>query len=419
MKVTGHNENQHFFAVSLSYEKANTEIRGKFTFFPEFVENFSQKVREVMPATKIFVLSTCNRTELYTQTSDIEKVISLYCNQINVPAEQFKQYINIFEENKALTHFLRVSCGLESQILGDFEIISQVKVWFKRFKKQGTTNAFLERMVNMGIQTSKKIKSSTALSNGATSVSYAAVNYILQNCADLSHKKIALVGTGKIGNNTCENLLKRIKNPNITLLNRTHSKAEEAAERLGVKCQDFSLLYQVINDSDVVIVATGAPQSIIRKENIVTKKPLTLIDLSIPENVSHDVKELENITLLNVDELSKTINETFQLRSREIPKAEKIIDEMLKEFNIWKQNRRYVPVIHAFKSDLERIKEYQIKTLKKSQKEISEGEQVLSDKIVQKITNRLADYLVENPDKAEVTIDLFKEMFQLEVAERH
>ncbi|MDR3273476.1 MAG: glutamyl-tRNA reductase [Flavobacteriaceae bacterium] len=418
MKEAGNNKKRKFFAISLSYEKANAEIRGKFTFFPEFIESFAQTVREILPDTKIFVLSTCNRTELYAQTADIESIINIYCKQINVSPEQFRQYINIFEENEALRHFLRVSCGLESQILGDFEIISQVKVWFKRFKKTGTTGAFLERLVNMGIQTSKKIKSSTALSNGATSVSYAAVNYILKNCADLSHKKITLIGTGKIGNNTCRNLLKHIENPNITLINRTLSKAQEMAERLGLQHQDFSQLYSVINDSDVVIVATGAPQSIIRKENITTQKPLILIDLSVPENVSHDVKELKNITLLNVDDLSKTINETFRLRSSEIPKAEKIIEEMLKEFNIWRQNRKYVPVIHAFKSDLERIKEYQIKTLKKSQKEISESEQILSDKIAQKITNRLADYLIENPDKAEVTIDLFKEMFQLQVAEQ-
>ncbi len=404
-----------FYAISLSYEKADTKVRGKFSFFPELVESFSQKINSLQH-TKTFVLSTCNRTELYTQTENINEVIDAFCREIQVSLEEFRQYISIYEAEKAITHFLRVSAGLESQILGDFEIISQVKTWFKRFKKYNTTNAFLERLMNTGIQTSKKVKSCTALSNGVTSMSYATVHYILNNCTNLSDKKITLVGTGKIGRNTCENLLKHIDNPQVTLLNRTISKAREIAEVFNLEVKEYSELIPQVNKSDIVIVATGASQPIINKEDLTTQKPVTFIDLSVPANISIALKEYDHVTLLNVDDLSQTINYTFEQRNKEIPKAEFIVEEMFEEFSIWAENRKYVPVIHAFKSDLDRIKDYQIKTLKKDQIKVSEGETELSDRLVQKITNRLADYLIKNPEKAEDTIGLFKEMFQLEVS---
>ncbi|MDR1877009.1 MAG: glutamyl-tRNA reductase [Flavobacteriaceae bacterium] len=415
MKEFQSNTIGRFYTVSLSYEKADTKVRGRFSFFPEWVENFSKDINSFQN-TKIFVLSTCNRTELYTQTDDIEKVIELFCRQIDVSPEEFKQYSTIYNGKDALIHFLRVSAGLESQILGDFEIISQIKTWFKRFKKYHVTNAFLERLVNTGIQTSKKIKATTALSNGVTSMSYAAVHYILNNFTQLSEKKITLVGIGKIGRNTCANLVKHIDVPDITLLNRTASKAEEIAKVFNLKVREYSELLPQVNESDIVIVATGSSKPIINKEDLVARKPITLIDLSVPANVSIALNEYDHVTLLNVDDLSRTINSTFEQRNKEIPKAETVVEEMLEEFTIWAENRKYVPVIHAFKSDLDRIKEYQIKTLKKDLITISEGETELSDRLVQKITNRLADYLIKNPEKAEDTIGLFKEMFQLQVS---
>ncbi|MGM5630165.1 glutamyl-tRNA reductase [Apibacter raozihei] len=404
-----------FYSVSLSYEKADTKIRGKFSFFPELVESFCEKIKQVTD-TKVFILSTCNRTELYTHTSDINSVIELFCEEIGVSSEEFTSYINIYNSYDALTHFLRVSAGLESQILGDFEIISQVKTWFKRFKKYQATDAFLERLINTGIQTSKKIKSSTAISNGATSMSYAAVHYILNNCNDLSNKNITLVGTGKIGRNTCENLVKHIKEPKVTLINRTISKAKDIADSLNLNVKEYSGLKEQLNQSDIVIVATGASQPVITKKDLISENPVLLIDLSVPVNISLDLKEYDHVTLLNVDDLSRTINHTLEARNKEIPKAESIVREMQEEFILWFENRKYVPVIYAFKSDLDRIKEYQIKTLKKDQINVSQEETQLSDRIVQKITNRLADYLIKNPEKAEDTIGLFKEMFQLEVS---
>lgn len=413
MKKLQPNNIKNFYAISLSFVKADTEIRGKFSFFPEFVEEFSNKINSLSD-THIFILSTCNRTELYFQTENPDYVIDIFCKQIKVDSAEFRKYITLYRREEAIKHFLRVSAGLESQIIGDFEIISQIKTWFKRFKKHNCTNAFLERLLNTGIQTSKKIKYTTSISTGITSMSYAAVHYILTHFTQLSEKKITLIGTGKIGKNTCENLIKHINNPNITVLNRTFSKAQEVAQTFNLKVANYEQMQEQVINSDIVIVATGASKPIITKKDLLSNQPITLIDLSIPSNVCLSVKEYNHIILLNVDDLSQKINETLELRNKEIPIAEVIIDEMINEFIIWSENRKYAPIIHAFKSDLERIKEHQLKTLKKDQMVVSEEETELSNRLVQKITNRLANYLITNPEKADDTINLFTEMFQLQ-----
>ncbi|TWP24854.1 glutamyl-tRNA reductase [Apibacter muscae] len=409
----------NFFVVSLSYEKANSKVRGKFSFDSNTTQQFCEKISLIDPYTRVFVLSTCNRTEIYVQTEKIQELIKIFCKHIYASSDEFLSYSCLYQGEKAIKHFFRVASGLESQIIGDFEIISQIKKSFNSFKKFKLTNAFLERLVNTGIQISKKIKNSTALSSGATSVSYAAVYYLIHNVPEISSKKIILVGTGKIGRNTCENLIKHLKYPNnLTLINRTRANAQDLADSFHLNVKDYKDLHTEINQSDIVIVATGANKTIFNKEDLTNNsKSITFLDLSVPNNVCPSLKESKNVKLLNVDDLSGIINQTFKQRIQEIPKAEGIIQEIMQEFILWCNNRRYVPLIQAFKSDLEKIKNIQKKSLDKDLSITSKVEDELSNQLIQKITNRLADYLINNPDKSEIATDLFKEMFKLQIAQ--
>ncbi len=183
----------------------------------------------------------------------------------------------------------RVGTGLDSQILGDFEIISQLKNAFIQSKEFGLANSFLERLVNSVIQASKKIKTDTDISSGATSVSFSAVRYIFNNVADISNKNILLFGTGKIGRNTCENLVKHSKHEHITLINRTKDKAERIANKLNVIVKDYADLQLEIQKADVLVVATGALNPTVDKTILNLKKPLLILDLSIPKNVNENV----------------------------------------------------------------------------------------------------------------------------------
>jgi len=179
----------------------------------------------------------------------------------------------VYKNNDAISHLFRVGTGLDSQILGDFEIISQLRQSFNRSKKFNIANPFLERLCNSVIQASKRIKNDTEISSGATSVAFASVQYIFKTIPDISEKNILLFGTGKIGRNTCENLIKHTKNSQITLINRTRDKAQRIAGKFDLVVKDYGDLQTEIRNSDVLIVATGAQSPTISKEMIHTKNP--------------------------------------------------------------------------------------------------------------------------------------------------
>lgn len=401
----------NFTVLSISFEKADTKTRGRFAFFDEHIKEFVQNIHNKNMG-DAFVVSTCNRTEIYTTTHNYMFVAQLFCNTVGVSLVDFIKYCEVKKSEDALNHLFRVAAGLESQILGDFEIISQIKKAFTRFKTyKRKPNSYLERAINSAIQISKKIKTETGISNGAASVSYAAVHYILNHQRQLQNKKILLLGVGEIGQNTVENLMKHLYQPNIKIINRTLENAQKVADKFQIPYADFSDYQEEIAQADILIVATGAPQPIIHKEDLPQNKDLLIIDLSIPHNVDKAVAELPQVQLIDVDELSQQIQETIEERRKEIPKAEAIIKEMGKEFLEWEKKRKYAPKIHQFKSSLQRIEEYEMRHFYRKHRYIGIEDMELSNKLIQKITNRFAKYIIDNPMKAEEIAKLMDEIF--------
>ena len=177
------------------------------------------------------------------------------------------------------------------------------------------------------MQASKRVKNETKLSSGTTSVSYAAVQYIIKNLPSYNSKNILVFGLGKMGKHTCKNLAEYTQNKSVSLINRTEKKAEEfVKEHPSIKNTKFENLNKEIANTDVLIVSTGASEATITRDHILTNNELLILDLSMPANVSKEVADLENVTLINVDELSKITDETLAIRQQEIPTAESIIE---------------------------------------------------------------------------------------------
>ncbi|GAE63642.1 glutamyl-tRNA reductase [Chryseobacterium indologenes NBRC 14944] len=396
--------------LSISYEKADVETRGKFAFFDENIKNFVSRVHEE-DLGDAFVVSTCNRTEIYTTTSNYLLIAEEYCKTIGVHLTDFLQFANILTKEEALIHLFRVAAGLESQIIGDFEIIGQIKKAYNRFKKERqNSNPYLERAINAAIQISKRIKNETGISNGAASVSYAAVHYILNSQKRIAEKNILLLGVGEIGQNTVENLVKHVFQPKIKIANRTQEKAEKISQKYNIPHVDYSDFDKELKNTDILIVATGAKHPIVNQSHFPNGKETLVIDLSIPHNVEKNVTENENVTLIDVDELSKQIQETIQQREREIPKAEKIIKELMKDFIEWEKKRKLAPNIHHFKAVLKNMERNEMHNFYKKNKYINITDMELSDKMIQKITNRFAKYIIDNPLKAEEISKLMHEI---------
>jgi len=321
----------------------------------------------------------------------------------------------VYKNKEAVSHMFRVGSGLDSQILGDFEIISQLKTAARASKKQGLLNHFIERLVNAVIQASKRIKTETNISSGATSVSFASVQYIMKHVKHISEKNILLFGTGKIGRNTCENLVKHTKNEQITLINRTKGKAEAIAGKFNLVVKDYANLQEEINASDILIVATGAQNPTIDKHIIQSKKELLILDLSIPKNVNSNVKELNNVNLVHLDDLSQITDETLQKRKLQIPLAESIIEDVKTEFNSWLETRKFAPTIKALKIKLQDFKKTELETQRKKNADFNEAQaELISNKLIQKITNHFAHHLKEDAISKNESLELIQKVFQLE-----
>lgn len=407
-------KNTYFYAIGLSYQKADAEVRGHFSLSDTAKQNLLTEAKQ-NGIESLIVISTCNRTELYGFAEHPYQLIHLLCENTKGTVEEFQDVAYVHKGKSAIHHMFRVGSGLDSQILGDFEIISQLKFAARASKKESLLNSFTERLVNSVIQASKRIKNETELSSGATSVSFASVQYIMNKVERISEKNILLFGTGKIGRNTCENLVKHTKNSHITLINRTKTKAEEVAGKFNLIVKDYENLETEINNSDIVIVATGAQNPTVFKDLITTEKPLLVLDLSIPKNVNEDITELKNVSLVHMDDLAKITDDTLEKRKAFIPKAEAIIEEIMADFNTWLNTLKFVPTIQALKHKLTDFKNSELNTQRKKLADFNEDQaELITNNIIQKITNQFAHHFREDNDTSDESLELIKKIFQLE-----
>lgn len=403
-----------FYVVGLSYKKADAEIRGKFSLDNEAKTNLLQQAKD-NEIDSLLVTSTCNRTEIYGFAQHPFQLIKLLCDNSQGTVEDFQQVAYVHKNSEAINHMFRVGTGLDSQILGDFEIISQIKNSFVESKNVDLANNYMERLTNAVIQASKRIKNETEISSGATSVSFAAVQYIMRNVEDISNKNILLFGTGKIGRNTCENLVKHTKNDHITLINRTKDKAEKIAGKFNLIVKDYADLQLEIQKADVLVVATGAQNPTIDKAILNLKKPLLILDLSIPKNVNENVQELQGVTLVHMDHLSQMTDETLENRKKHIPAAEAIIEEVKDEFISWTKARKFAPTIHALKEKLNTIKDKELTAHRKKISNFDEEQaELISNRIIQKITNHFANHLKDDNTVVDESIQWIEKIFQIE-----
>jgi glutamyl-tRNA reductase len=308
-----------------------------------------------MGLSDLFVLSTCNRAEIYGFADSASQLVDLLCSQTAAGREDFLRSAYIHHGDAAIQHLFYVGAGLDSQILGDYEIVGQIKAAVKFSKTMGCLNTVLERMVNTVLQCSKAIKNQTALSDGTVSVSFAAVQYIREHVENFSEKNILLVGIGKIGRNTCKNLVDYLDTKNITLVNRTEQKAAELAAELSLQFASFEMLAEKIEASDIILVATDAAEPTILASHLAGTGKKLLLDLSIPFNVETSAREIPGITLVDVDELSNMKDMTLAKREAEVPMAKEIVREHMLEFTEWSEMRRHVPVLKAVKLKLEEL----------------------------------------------------------------
>ena len=404
---------EHFYNIGVSYKKADAKTRGKFSLTKES-QIALLKLSKDKGFEGVFIISTCNRTEISGFAKRPCQLIELLCEFSEGTIQEFAKISNVYKNQEAIHQLFRIGTGLESQILGDYEIVGQLRQAFKLAKSLKTTNAYSERLINSVLQASKRVKNETKLSSGTTSVSYAAVQYIIKNLPEYNSKSILVFGLGKMGRHTCKNLAEYTQNKSVCLINRTEEKtAEFVKEHVSIRKSVIENLSKEIEGADVLIVSTGADKPTIIKEHINKNKKLLILDLSMPENVAKDVTDFNGVSLVNIDELSKITDETLAVRLQEVPFAEAIIETHKAEFNEWLNHRRFTPAIAALKKSLENIKNDEISFQKKKINNFDESQaEILTSRFIQKITTQFVKHLKDEETSVSQSLQVINKVFQ-------
>ncbi len=406
--------NSTFYVVGINYKKADAETRGKFSVSLENQISLLTKAK-AKGFEGVMVLSTCNRTEIIGFAQHPFKLISLLSEfWIDGSVEEFARYSYVLKSKFAVDHLFKVSTGLDSQILGDYEIVGQLKEAFHQSKKVGVVNTFMERLFNHVLQASKRVKNETTLSSGTTSVAYAATQYLNESCSELKNKSILVYGIGEMGQNTLKNIIEYTPCKNISVVNRSIVSHENIPELAQVTIFPYNQLVKAITQCSVLIVATGASAPTITSEHISENQKLTILDVSLPSNVDKNIATLKNVNLIGIDVLSEITDRTIQNRKEQVPLAKEIIEKHKTEFFQWLNIRKFTPAINSLKNTLEQLRDKEIARQKVKDNAFSK-EQVdkITARIVHKITTQFAKHIRSNTGDANASIDLMYKVFEI------
>ncbi len=346
----------NFCIAGINYRKSDISIRGKFSLLPEqTLLLLQQAVAKKFPG--CMVLSTCNRTEIYGMCDHPHELIEMLCIHTHGNMQDFIEHGYIFQGSPAIEHLFKVAAGLDSQIIGDYEILSQLKQAAKMSKQHGCMNSFMERVINYALQASKEIKTTTRLSSGTVSVSYAAIEIIKEKTVHTANKKILLIGTGKFGQHIGKNLRNYLPDSFLFFTNRTDKKALNLAQQCNAEFIPYDNLGGEVNNADIIIVSSTADHYTILPGFFNTQKPRLILDLSVPQNVDPAVKNLNGVELLNVDEISVILDKTISLRQSEIPKSLAIIESAMHEMMEWYRRQSHNPLLRKIKTQFHELSE--------------------------------------------------------------
>ncbi len=412
--------------IGISYKTAPIDKREIFSFSKEEIIPFADFLSKETGISDLVLLSTCNRTEIYfsqnhyDRLSAIEKVTEAFKKFKNAEGECSRYIYHRFDIS-AVKHLFGVAAGLDSMIIGEDQIIGQIKDAYVYCTDAGLTDAILMRLFQKSFEAGKRARTETGIKLGNLSVSSTAVELVAQELGDLSNKSLLVVGTGDTGSLALQNMVKKGIGK-TAVINRTMESAEVVAKKYKSEVFGFSSLQSQLENHDIIIVATGAPHHLVttgmvKKAQASNPRPQIYIDLSVPRNIEEKVNGIENVKLYAVDDLQKTVEANAQKRKEAAEKAEHIIDEVAEEFNEWVVSRSLRPAIKSISSNLEEVYRQELENFKHIEsKEIKQAVHNYTRHITQRYTRLLIKNLKDITDNGRNTdsLNVINELFKLE-----
>lgn len=407
---------EKFTLIGINHRLADVRIREKFSLSWEEQSTLLQDAK-AQGIGGMIIVSTCNRSEIFATTSDAELLSILFCKHSKGSMHEFKEYGFIRHGEHAMRHFYRVAVGLEAQILGDLQIIKQVKESYRLSSDLGMADSVIHRLMQSVTRTHKRTRNETTLGMGAASTAYAAVQLAKRRMKKLTGKKVLLVGAGKIGKVTCKNLI-AMGASDVTVINRNMTRAERLSMRFPVNVAPIKNIDIEIARADLIIVATGASHAVINHGHMDLCDPEAgekmMIDLSVPRNIADEVGELPFVHLINMDMLSDTLDETFRERQANVPLVEQIIEEEFEQWCTWLSELRVVPTIRAINTKFDQIRRQEIERFRhKLNDETLTQVEHLTQRIINKIVAHSIEHLKENQGRTEEVTRIIQDMYKI------
>ena len=359
--------------IGVNHKTATVEIREKLAFNGPKLEEGVFGLRKVPEVKEAAVLSTCNRVELYLcaskRGSAADHIKGFLSAFHGLPRQDFEKSLYVHEGEDAIRHIFRVSSSLDSMVVGEPQILGQIKDAFDFALNKKTTGVLLNKLMKKAISTAKRVRTETKIAENAVSISFAAVELAKKIFTNLAGKSFMLLGAGEMAELAARHLMNNGVQ-DVMVVNRTYERGCELAREFNgkpVKFEDF--LHELVH-ADIIICSTGAPSYVLLKEQMhkVVKerknRPVFIIDISVPRNIDPEINKLDNVYLYSVDDLQEVVDTNIHGRKGEAEKAEKIIDEEVEKFIKWMSSLDSVPTIVALRQKADEIKAEELAKLK-------------------------------------------------------
>ncbi|SFA68794.1 glutamyl-tRNA reductase [Lentibacillus halodurans] len=419
----------HLLKVGFNYKSAPLEIRERFMISEGNIDQAMVQLKEQKSILENVIVSTCNRTEVYAVVDQIHTgryyIKQFLADWFQVDKEDISPYLRITESDGAVEHLLRVASGLDSMVLGETQILGQVKDVFMTAQEHQTTGTIFNELFKQAITFAKKAHKETAIGEHAVSISYTAVELAKKIFGDLQKKHVVIYGAGKMGELTAKNLHGSGVS-NITVVNRTFANAQSLAETFQGEAKPAEQLQEVLQDADILISSTGSESVVLSKESVESiqksrkGKPLFLVDIAVPRDLDSEISELDNVFLYDIDDLQHIVDENLAARKAAAENIEIMLEAEIAAFNEWVQTLGVVPVISALRQKALSIQAETMKSIERKMPDLTAREKKVLNKHTKSIVNQLlkqpvtqAKELAANDNKEEA-LKLFVDIFGIE-----
>ncbi|MFM8295672.1 MAG: glutamyl-tRNA reductase [Microcystaceae cyanobacterium] len=385
--------------VGLSHKTAPVEIREKLSIQEAKLEEALNHLRGYPHIEEVAIISTCNRLEIYAVVTETEKgviEITQFLAEIgHIPLSHLRRYLFTLLHQDAVRHLMRVAAGLESLVLGEGQILAQVRNTHKLGQKYQAVGRLLDRLFKQAITAGRRVRTETSIGTGAVSISSAAVE-LVHTKVDLTQQKVAIIGAGKMSCLLVKHLLAKGAT-DITIVNRSHRRSEELAAQFPQATLTLALLpemFNIVAQSDIVFTSTSATEPILNyanlSGNLTYERQVMLVDISVPRNVDADVQNLPQVTAYNVDDLKAVVAQNQASRRKMAQEAEGLLEEEVEAFELWWRSLETVPTISSLRNKVEDIREQELeKALSRLGAEFAEKHQEVIEALTRGIVNKI------------------------------